>query len=71
MIGTSIFVQFCETLRRCQYSIFVQFCKSTEDSAIKGGGECNTLVLTPFCINIHDTHIVNNHGVELKPKAPP
>ena len=31
----------------------------------------NTLVLTPFALNIHDTYIVNNHGAELKAKAPP
>ena len=43
---------------------------STEDSAIEGGGECNTPVLTPFALNIHDTYIVNNHGAEPKAKAP-
>ena len=32
---------------------------------------CNTPVLTPFALNIHDTYIVNNHGEELKAKAPP
>ena len=32
----------------------------------QGGGDCNTLVLTPFALNIHDTYIVNNHGAELK-----
>ena len=70
-IGTPIFFQFCGTLRRCQGNILFKFCKSTEDSAIKGVGECNTLFLTPLALNIHDTYIVNNHGVELKAKAPP
>ena len=44
-IGTSIFVQFCGTLRRYQCIILFNFV-STEDSAIEGGGECNALVLT-------------------------
>ena len=70
-IGTSIFVQFWGTLRRYQCSILFKFCKSTEDSAIEGGGECNTPVLTPLALNIHDTYIVNNHGAELRAKAPP
>ena len=70
VIGTSIFVQFCITLRWYQCSTLFKFCKSTEDSAIEGGGECNTPVLTPIALNIHDTYIVNNHGVELKVKAP-
>ena len=30
----------------------------------------NTLVLTPFALNIYDVNIVINHGVELKEKAP-
>ena len=47
VIGTSIFVQFCRTLRRYQCSILFNFL-STEDSAIEGGGECNTPVLTPL-----------------------
>ena len=34
-------------------------------------GECNTLVLTPFALNIYDVNIVINHGVELKEKSPP
>ena len=42
-----------------------------EDSAIEGGGECNTPILTSFALNIYDTYIVNNHGEELKAKAPP
>ena len=33
--------------------------------------DCNTPVFTPFALNIHDTYIVNNHGAELKAKAPP
>ena len=37
----------------------------------QGGGECNTSVLTPFALNVHDVYIVINHGVELKAKAPP
>ena len=32
---------------------------------------CNTLVLTPFSLNVYDVYIVINHGVELKAKAPP
>ena len=36
-----------------------------------GGSICNTPVLTPLELNIHDTYIVNNHGAELKGKAPP
>ena len=52
----------------------VAFCSilySTEDSAIEGGGECNTLVLNPFALNVYDVYIVINHGVELQEKAPP
>ena len=30
-----------------------------------------SLVLTPFTLNTHDAYIVNNHGVEIKAKAPP
>ena len=48
-----------------------KFCKSTDDSVIEGGGECNTPVLTPLTLKIHDTYIVNNLGAELKAKAPP
>ena len=33
--------------------------------------DCNTLVLTPFALNVHDVYIVINHGVELKSKSPP
>ena len=69
-IDTSIFVQFCRALRQCQCSILFNFV-SIEDSAIEGGGECNTLVLTLFALDAHDTYIVKNHGVELKAKAPP
>ena len=32
---------------------------------------CNTLVLAPFALKVHDVYIVINHGVELKEKAPP
>ena len=71
MIGTSIFVQSCGTLRRYQCSILFKFCKRFEGSAIEGGGECNTPVLTPLTLKIHDTYIVNNLGAELKAKAPP
>ena len=34
-------------------------------------GMCNNPVLTPLVLNIHDTYLVNNHGAELKAKAPP
>ena len=30
---------------------------------------CNTPVFTSFALKIHDTHIVNNLGAELKAKA--
>ena len=32
---------------------------------------CNTPILTPNALNVYDVYIVNNHGAELKPKAPP
>ena len=32
---------------------------------------CNTLVLTPFALSVHDVSIVINRGMELKAKAPP
>ena len=32
---------------------------------------CNTLVLTPFALNVDDVYIVIDRGVELKAKAPP
>ena len=35
------------------------------------GACCNTPVLTPFALNVHDAYIVINRGVELKAKAPP
>ena len=70
-IGTSIFVQSYETLRWYHCIILFKFCKSTEDSAIEGGGECNTPFFTPLALKIHDTYIVNNLGAELKAKAPP
>ena len=44
---------------------------SNEDSTVEEGGECNTLVLTPFALNIYDLNIVINHGVEMKEKSPP
>ena len=44
---------------------------STEDSAVEGGEECNTLFLTPFSLNVYDVNIVINHGVELKEKSLP
>ena len=34
-------------------------------------GVCNTPFLTLLALKIHDTHIVNNLGVELKSKAQP
>ena len=37
----------------------------------QGGGDCNTLVLTPLALKIHDVYIVINRGVELKEKSPP
>ena len=70
-IGTSIFVQFCGTLWRYQCIIFVQILQSIEDSAIEGGGDCNTPVLTPFTLNVCDVYIVMNRGVGLKAKSPP
>ena len=52
-------------------SIFVQFCKALRIVLFEGGGECNTLVLTPFALNVYDVYIVINHGVDLKEKSPP
>ena len=37
----------------------------------QGGGDCNTLVLTPFALKVHDVYIVIDHGEELKAKSPP
>ena len=37
----------------------------------EGYQKCNTPVLTPFALNVHDVYIVTNHGAELKAKAPP
>ena len=52
--------------------VYVFLCiGSTEDSAIEGGGECNTPFLTPFALKVHDVYIVINHGEELKAKSPP
>ena len=38
---------------------------------MNGEGNVTSPVLTPFTLNTHDAYIVNNHGVELKAKAPP
>ena len=32
---------------------------------------CNTLVLTPFALNVYDVYIAINRGVKLKEKSPP
>ena len=37
----------------------------------QGRGDCNTPVLTPFSLKVHDVYIVINHGAELKAKSPP
>ena len=37
----------------------------------KGEGNVTSPVLNSFMLNTHDAYIVNNHGVELKAKAPP
>ena len=37
----------------------------------QGGWDCNTLGFDPNALNIHGTYVVNNHGEELKAKAPP
>ena len=37
----------------------------------QGGGDCNTPVLTPFALKVHDVYIVIIHGEELKEKSPP
>ena len=37
----------------------------------QGGGNCNTTVLTPFALKVHDVYIVINHGEEIKEKSPP
>ena len=36
----------------------------------KGSCNCNTLVFTPFALNVYDVYIVINRGVELKEKGP-
>ena len=56
-IGTSIFVQFCGTLRRYQCSILFNFL-STEDSAIEGGGECHAPGFDPVALDVYDVYIV-------------
>ena len=39
--------------------------------AAEVASKCDTSVLTPLTLKIHDTYIVNNLGAELKAKAPP
>ena len=56
-IGTSIFVQFCGTLRRYQCSFLFNFV-STEDSAIEGGGECHTPGFDPVALDVYDVYIL-------------
>ena len=67
-------IHFCLILQSTEVVPGYHFClvlMSTEDSAVEGGGECNTPFLTPFALNIYDVNIVINHGVELKEKSPP
>ena len=37
----------------------------------QGGEDCNTSILTPFALKVHDVYIVINHGEEIKEKSPP
>ena len=52
--------------------VYVFLCIGTPRTVLfQGGGDCNTPVLTPFSLKVHDVYIVINHGEELKEKAPP
>ena len=52
--------------------VYVFLCIGTPRKVLfQGGGDCNTPVLNPFVLKIHDVYIVINHGVELKEKSPP
>ena len=51
--------------------VYVFLCIGTPKMVLfQGGGNCNTLVLTPFALKVHDVYIVINHGEELKAKIP-
>ena len=54
-----------EDAMRLAHPFLFNIVKSTKDSANEGGGECNTLVLTPFALNVYDVYIVISHGVEI------
>ena len=46
-------IHFCSNLWSTEGGTSVAFCsilQSTKDSAIEGGGECNTPVLPPFAL---------------------
>ena len=47
-IGTSIFGSILQSTESGVSVVIVEFLYSTEDSAIEGGGKCNTSVLTPW-----------------------
>ena len=49
--------------------VYVFLCIGTPRTVLfQGGGDCNTPVLTPFALKVHDVYIVINHGEELKEK---
>ena len=51
--------------------VYVFLCIGTLRTVLfQGGGDCNTPVLTPFALKVHDVYIVINHGEELKEKIP-
>ena len=52
--------------------VYVFLCIGTPRTMLfQGGGDCNTLVLTPFALQGTCCIIVINCGEELKEKAPP
>ena len=56
----------------CICIVYEFLCNGTPRTVlIQGGGDCNTLVLIPLALNIHDVYSTINRGVELKEKAPP
>ena len=52
--------------------VYVFLCIGTPRTVLfQGEGECNTPVLTPFALKVHDVYNVINRGEELKAKSPP
>ena len=67
-------IHFCSILQNTkavQCSILFKFCKALRIVLLKGEGNVTPWFFTLFALNIHDTYIVNNHGEDLKAKAPP